>query len=118
MVPFLMEWALVASLQRHQNEDDDNKFEDLIMKEKPNISWKEVIGLEDAKGALRESIVYPTKRPDLFPLGWPRGLLLYGPPGCGKTILAAATASEIDGYFVNVDAGVIMASFSCFLESD
>ena len=100
-----------ASMQRHRQEEDDDKFEDLIMKEKPNISWKEVIGLEDAKGALRESIVYPTKRPDLFPLGWPRGLLLYGPPGCGKTILAAATASEIDGYFVNVDAASMMSKW-------
>ena len=99
------------SMKRHQQEEDDDKFEDLIMKEKPNISWKEVIGLEDAKSALRESIVYPTKRPDLFPLGWPRGLLLYGPPGCGKTILAAATASEIDGYFVNVDAASMMSKW-------
>lgn len=99
------------SMKRHEKEEDDNKFEDLVMKEKPNISWKEVIGLEDAKGALRESIVYPTKRPDLFPLGWPRGLLLYGPPGCGKTILAAATASEIDGYFVNVDAASMMSKW-------
>ena len=88
-----------------------NDFEDLIMKEKPDISWKEVIGLDDAKSALRESIVYPTKRPDLFPLGWPRGMLLYGPPGCGKTILAAATASEIDGYFVNVDAASMMSKW-------
>jgi SpoVK/Ycf46/Vps4 family AAA+-type ATPase len=96
-----------ASLERK----GQNEFEDLIMKEKPNISWKEVIGLEDAKSALRESIVYPTKRPDLFPLGWPRGLLLYGPPGCGKTILAAATASEIDGYFVNVDAASMMSKW-------
>ena len=54
-----------ASLERKTQDD----FEDLIMKEKPNISWKEVIGLEDAKSALRESIVYPTKRADLFPLG-------------------------------------------------
>ena len=99
------------SMQRHQQEEDNDKFEDLIMKEKPNISWKEVIGLEDAKSALRESIVYPTKRPDLFPLGWPRGMLLYGPPGCGKTILAAATASEIDGYFVNVDAASMMSKW-------
>lgn len=99
------------SMKRHAKEEDDNKFEDLVMKEKPNISWKEVIGLDDAKGALRESIVYPTKRPDLFPLGWPRGLLLYGPPGCGKTILAAATASEIDGYFVNVDAASMMSKW-------
>lgn len=99
------------SMRRHEKEEDDSKFEELVMKEKPNISWKEVIGLEDAKGALRESIVYPTKRPDLFPLGWPRGLLLYGPPGCGKTILAAATASEIDGYFVNVDAASMMSKW-------
>lgn len=86
-------------------------FEDLVMKEKPNVSWAEVIGLDDAKNALRESIVYPSKRPDLFPLGWPRGILLYGPPGCGKTILAAATASEIDGYFINIDAASMMSKW-------
>ena len=96
-----------ASIDRKKQDD----FEDLIMKEKPNLSWNEVIGLDDAKSALRESIVYPTKRADLFPLGWPRGLLFYGPPGCGKTILAAATASEIDGYFVNVDAASMMSKW-------
>src|SRR3989304_5428472 len=58
-----------------------------------------------------EPIVYPSKRPDLFPLGWPRGILLYGPPGCGKTILAAATASEIDGYFINIDAASMMSKW-------
>ena len=96
-----------ASIDRKKQDD----FEDLILKEKPNLSWNEVIGLDDAKSALRESIVYPTKRADLFPLGWPRGLLFYGPPGCGKTILAAATASEIDGYFVNVDAASMMSKW-------
>lgn len=97
-----------AQLEKKKDEDD---FDELIMKEKPDISWKEVIGLEDAKTALRESIVYPTHRPDLFPLGWPRGILLYGPPGCGKTILAAATASEIDGYFIVVDAASMMSKW-------
>jgi SpoVK/Ycf46/Vps4 family AAA+-type ATPase len=87
------------------------EFDNLIMKEKPKISWKEVVGLDDAKRAIRESIVYPTKRSDLFPLGWPRGLLLYGPPGCGKTLLAAAAAAEIDGYFVNVDAAAMMSKW-------
>ncbi|MBM3896170.1 MAG: AAA family ATPase [Thaumarchaeota archaeon] len=90
---------------------DNRDFEDLVMKEKPDVSWEEVVGLEDAKNALRESIVYPSKRPDLFPLGWPRGLLLYGPPGCGKTLLAAATASEIAGYFIVVDAASMMSKW-------
>ena len=86
-------------------------FDDLVMKEKPKVSWNEVIGLEDAKRAMRESIVYPTKRADLFPLGWPRGILLYGPPGCGKTLLAAPAAAEIDGYFINVDAASMMSKW-------
>src|SRR3990167_3969627 len=97
-----------ASVQR---QTDENDFEDLVMKEKPNVSWSEVIGLDDAKNALRESIVYPTKRPDLFPLGWPKGMLLYGPPGTGKTMLAAATANEMDGYFINVDAASMMSKW-------
>lgn len=86
-------------------------YNDLIMKEKPSIKWDEVVGLEDAKKALRESIIFPVQRPDLFPLGWPRGLLMYGPPGCGKTLLAAATASEIDSYFITVDAASIMSKW-------
>ena len=86
-------------------------FDDLVLKDKPNVRWDEVIGLDDAKRALRESIIYPTERPDLFPLGWPRGILLYGPPGNGKTLLAAATASEIDGYFINVDAASMMSKW-------
>jgi SpoVK/Ycf46/Vps4 family AAA+-type ATPase len=86
-------------------------IEELVMKEKPDVSWDEVIGLEDAKRAIKESIVYPTKRSDLFPLGWPRGILLYGPPGCGKTLLAAAAAAEIDGYFINIDAASMMSKW-------
>lgn len=86
-------------------------YNDLIMKEKPNIKWDEVVGLDDAKKALRESIIFPVQRPDLFPLGWPRGMLMYGPPGCGKTLLAAATASEIDSYFITVDAASIMSKW-------
>ena len=99
------------SLARAQPHKDTGDLEDLVMKEKPDVKWSEVIGLDDAKGALRESIVYPSKRPDLFPLGWPRGMLLYGPPGTGKTMLAAATANELDGYFINVDASSLMSKW-------
>ncbi|VFJ12747.1 AAA family ATPase [Candidatus Nitrosocosmicus franklandus] len=86
-------------------------LENLVLKEKPMVTWKEVVGLDDAKRAIRESIVYPTKRADLFPLGWPRGILLFGPPGCGKTLLAAAAAAEIHGYFINIDAASMMSKW-------
>ena len=86
-------------------------YDELVLEEKPTVNWSDVVGLDDAKNALRESITFPTIRPDLFPLGWPRGVLLYGPPGCGKTLLAAAVAAENDGYFINVDAATIMSKW-------
>ncbi len=86
-------------------------YDELIVKEKPNVKWGEVVGLEHAKRAIKEAIVYPVQRPDLFPLGWPRGILLFGPPGCGKTLLAAAVATEIDATFVSIDAASIMSKW-------
>ena len=86
-------------------------FNDLVITEKPDVKWDDVVGLEDCKKAIRESIVFPFLRQDLFKLGWPRGILLYGPPGCGKTMIAAATAAEIEGYFISVDAASIMSKW-------
>jgi SpoVK/Ycf46/Vps4 family AAA+-type ATPase len=86
-------------------------FDELILKEKPQVKWDEVVGLDQAKKAIKEAIVYPVQRPDLFPLGWPRGILLFGPPGCGKTLLAAAVATEIDASFISVDAASIMSKW-------
>jgi SpoVK/Ycf46/Vps4 family AAA+-type ATPase len=85
--------------------------EELVMTEKPKVSWAEVVGLDTAKKAVKEAIVYPVQRPDLFPLGWPRGILLFGPPGCGKTLLAAAVATEIDANFYSIDAASIMSKW-------
>jgi SpoVK/Ycf46/Vps4 family AAA+-type ATPase len=84
---------------------------ELVVTEKPEVSWEEVVGLELAKKAVKEAIVYPVQRPDLFPLGWPRGILLFGPPGCGKTLLAAAVATEIDANFYSIDAASIMSKW-------
>jgi SpoVK/Ycf46/Vps4 family AAA+-type ATPase len=100
------------SLERETStQGEKSSYEELIITEKPDVKWEEVIGLEAAKRAIKEAIVYPVQRPDLFPLGWPRGILLFGPPGCGKTLLAAAVATEIDATFISVDAASIMSKW-------
>ncbi|MGD8566256.1 MAG: AAA family ATPase [Candidatus Bathyarchaeota archaeon] len=93
------------------SEKDKASYDELIMTEKPNVKWNQVVGLETAKKAIKEAIVYPVQRPDLFPLGWPRGILLFGPPGCGKTLIAAAVATEIDATFMSIDAASIMSKW-------
>jgi len=90
---------------------NEKKADSMILREKPNVEWKEVVGLEDAKNAIEDAIVYPSQRPDLYPAGWPRGILLFGPPGCGKTLVAAATANKINAAFYNVDAASIMSKW-------
>ncbi len=84
---------------------------EFVLKEKPNITFDDIAGLEEAKEAIKEAIIYPIRRPDLFPLGWPRGILLYGPPGTGKTMLGAAVANEVDGEFLYVSAANIMSKW-------
>src|SRR5213593_446040 len=95
-----------------ETKDSKNiKFDQWVLTEKPDINWNDIAGLEKPKRAIEESIVFPVKRPDLFPLGWPRGILFFGPPGCGKTLLAAAIASEIKGVFFCADAASLMSKW-------
>ncbi len=88
-----------------------SRVDSMILREKPKVRWEEVVGLDDAKNAIEDSIIYPSQRPDLYAAGWSRGILLFGPPGCGKTLLAAATANEIEAAFYVVDAASIMSKW-------
>ncbi len=73
--------------------------------EKPTITFADVGGLDELKEKIRLRVLYPLKRPDLYKAFGKKvggGLLLYGPPGCGKTFLARATAGEAGIHFVAV----------------
>lgn len=73
--------------------------------EVPNISWADIGGLEPVKRELREMVQYPVEHPEMFEklgLSPSRGVLFYGPPGCGKTLLAKAVANECQANFVSV----------------
>jgi len=89
----------------------NSDFQKITKDNSPNVRWEDIADLEMARKAVYESIIYPYRRPDLFPLGWPRGILLFGPSGCGKTLLAAAVATEIDAAFYTIDAAQIMSKW-------
>ncbi len=99
--------------------DEDSKrlqdmITDTIISERPDITMEEVAGLDDAKQAIYDAIVAPMKHPELFKgkarQPW-RGILFYGPAGCGKTLIAKAVASEINATFFNVSAANIVSKW-------
>ncbi|CDW76465.1 atpases of the aaa+ class [Stylonychia lemnae] len=82
------------------------QIEESILDSSPNIKWEDIQGLEDVKKVLKETIVLPTIRPDIFKglLSPAKGILLYGPPGTGKTMLAKAIATECKCTFFSCSA--------------
>lgn len=77
------------------------------------VHWDDVAGLDIAKTALKEAVVYPFLRPDLFRgLREPaRGMLLFGPPGTGKTMLARAVATESRSTFFAISASSLTSKY-------
>uniref|UniRef100_A0A8C7STW1 vesicle-fusing ATPase n=1 Tax=Oncorhynchus mykiss TaxID=8022 RepID=A0A8C7STW1_ONCMY len=85
-----------------------------IVMEKPNVRWNDVAGLEGAKEALKEAVILPIKFPHLFTgkrTPW-RGILLFGPPGTGKSYLAKAVATEANNStFFSVSSSDLMSKW-------
>lgn len=85
-----------------------------VMIESPNVKWSDIGGLEVVKRELRESVEWPLKYPESFKrLGIkpPKGILLYGPPGCGKTLLAKAVATESEANFISVKGPEVLSKW-------
>merc|ERR1712176_1105327 len=73
--------------------------------EVPNVTWDDIGGLEDVKRDLKELVKYPVEHPEKFEkfgMSPSKGVLFYGPPGCGKTLMAKAVANECQANFVSV----------------
>ncbi|MEM4518150.1 MAG: CDC48 family AAA ATPase, partial [Sulfolobales archaeon] len=80
----------------------------------PRVTYEDIGGMKHVIERIRELVELPLKYPELFKrLGIepPKGVLLYGPPGCGKTLLAKAVANEIDAYFIAINGPEIMSKF-------
>jgi transitional endoplasmic reticulum ATPase len=85
-----------------------------VLIEKPNVTWDDIGDLEEAKKELREAIELPLKHKEAFErmgIKPSRGILLFGPPGCGKTLLAKAVAHESDANFILVSGPEILSKW-------
>ncbi|XP_022900366.1 outer mitochondrial transmembrane helix translocase-like [Onthophagus taurus] len=83
----------------------------LIHPEDINVTWSDIAGLESTVQELRETVILPIQRRELFADSQltqaPKGVLLHGPPGCGKTLIAKATAREAGTCFINLDVSIL-----------
>ncbi|TBU00623.1 AAA ATPase [Hamiltosporidium magnivora] len=103
--------AILASLQvtkenfeySIRNTDPSSLRETVV--QVPNVKWGDIGGLENVKRELRETVQYPVEHADKFlkfGMNPSKGVLFYGPPGCGKTLLAKAIASECQANFISI----------------
>ncbi len=85
-----------------------------VFVEIPNVSWDEVGGLELLKQKLIEAVDWPLSNPSIFTrmgVRPPKGILLYGPPGCGKTLLARAVATESKANFISIKGPELLSKW-------
>eukprot|EP00178_Gracilaria_changii_P011401 TRINITY_DN324_c0_g1_i2.p1 TRINITY_DN324_c0_g1~~TRINITY_DN324_c0_g1_i2.p1 ORF type:complete len:769 (+),score=112.59 TRINITY_DN324_c0_g1_i2:3325-5631(+) len=81
---------------------------------RPNVSWSDIGSLEEVREEMMMAIVQPIRKPEIFSslgLHAPAGVLLYGPPGCGKTLLAKAVASESGANFISVKGPELLSKY-------
>ncbi|MFX1571244.1 MAG: CDC48 family AAA ATPase [Promethearchaeota archaeon] len=85
-----------------------------VFVEVPNVKWDQVGGLDELKQKLIEAVEWPLSHPTIFSrmgISPPKGILLYGPPGCGKTLLARAVATESKANFISIKGPELLSKW-------
>ena len=103
----------MSDLAQAFNEVEPSAIRDVWV-EVPEVHWDDVGGLQRVKEQLREAIEWPLKYPELFAeaaVKPPKGILLTGPPGCGKTLLAKAAANECQVNFISVKGPALLSKY-------
>ncbi len=100
--------------QKDSGDEASLSDEDLILKEIPDIGFSDIGGLEDVKENIKKAIIYPFTHKDLYEMYGQKageGILLHGPPGCGKTMMAKAAAKECGASFISVKTSSIVSKW-------
>ncbi|WP_094228177.1 AAA family ATPase [Methanolobus psychrotolerans] len=96
------------------NDESSISKDEVFLKETPNIGFADIGGLEQVKEEIRKAIIYPFTHKELYHMYGQRageGILLYGPPGCGKTMMAKAAAKECGADFISVKTSSIVSKW-------
>ncbi|MEZ0263598.1 MAG: AAA family ATPase, partial [Phycisphaerae bacterium] len=100
--------------EKSSDGENETSADQWVVKEKPDITFANVAGLEDVKEDIRLKMVYPFQHTELakkFGIRGGGGVLLYGPPGTGKTMLAKATAGELEATFFKVSPAEMLSKW-------
>ena len=113
-LPFLPDTAKVEEVEPDDFIETDSAVDEMLAQQDRLIDFSDIGGMEALKERIRMSIIYPFKNKELFKKFKKRsggGLLFYGPPGCGKTLISRATAGECGAHFINISIHDILSKW-------
>ncbi len=104
----------IETVEKMEASEVSGKEGKWLISQKPDVTFKDVAGMENVKEEIRIKLIYPFEHPEeakKYGIGSGGGLLLYGPPGTGKTFIAKAIANEVDAIFFSIKPSDIMSKW-------